>query len=499
MRVFKEENVMKVLRQIQYIFLSAIMLVSVNSCSDDFAELNTNPNQSPDLDIGFQFARAMIQSSDNRFEYWRSNLIYPTALVQQATQTWWSGNNYTIVDQWTGAWWGTYYTGYGKNLVDLINRTDATDINTQSAARLWRVHLFQRLTDLYGDAPWFEAGKGFIDQNFQPAYDTQDVIYADLLKETQEAVAAFSASSNPIQGDVIFGGDLDKWRKFGNSLRLRLAMRLTNVDPATAQSEASAAFAAGVMESLDDQPVMFHNDDRRNGNSAVVQADHFRLMEPFVTHMQATNDPRLSIYGGVYDGGVLTGTLPADYLGMAVGAQTNEAGVAQIQLDHFRPNNVPYIHYRYVEVELLLAEAALRGWITSDPAMHYENAVRAGMDMWAIYPGNPTVATADVDAYLAANPYDNSSFDAGMQSIHMQFWVSMFMNGFESYANWRRTGIPALTASDHPSRTISTIPRKMPYPVRESGDNEENFRSAVARQNSTGSNDLSGRMWWDTE
>ena len=218
------------------------MLVSVNSCTDDFAELNTNPNQSPDLDIGFQFARAMIQSSDNRFEYWRSNLIYPTALVQQATQTWWSGNNYTIVDQWTGAWWGTYYTGYGKNLVDLINRVDAADVNTRSAARLWRVHLFQRLTDLYGDAPWFEAGKGFIEQNFQPSYDTQDVIYADLLKEVQEAVAAFDGSSNGVQGDVIFGGDLDKWRKFGNSLRLRLAMRLSNVDPATAQSEAAAAF-----------------------------------------------------------------------------------------------------------------------------------------------------------------------------------------------------------------------------------------------------------------
>lgn len=480
--------------------LAVVMAFSANSCTDDFAELNTNPNQSPDLDIGFQFARAMIQSSDNRFEYWRSNLIYPTALTQQASQTWWSGNNYGIVDQWTGAWWGTYYTGYGKNLVDLINRVDpSTDVNTLSAARLWRVHLFQRLTDLYGDAPWFEAGKGFIDQNFTPTYDTQDVIYADLLKEVTEAVAAFNDAGNPVAGDVIFANDLDRWRKFGNSLRLRLAMRLTKVDPTTAQTEAAAAVTAGVMESLDDQPVMFHDDDRRNGNSAVVQADHFRLMEPFVEHMKATNDPRLSIYGGIYEDGSLTATPAANFLGMAVGAQTNEDGIAQVHLDHFRPNNVPYIHFRYVEVELLLAEAALRGYIISDPAEHYAKAVRAGMDMWGIYPGSPTVATADVDAYLAANPYDNSSFDASMQSIHMQFWVGMFMNGFESYANWRRTGIPALTPSDHPSRTISTIPRKMPYPVRESGDNEENFRQAVARQSATGSNDLSGRVWWDAE
>ncbi len=488
------------IKQLKYIALGALIVVSANSCTDDFAELNTNPNQSPDLDIGFQFARAMIQSSDNRFEYWRSNLIYPTALVQQASQTWWSGNNYTIVDQWTGAWWGTYYTGYGKNLVDLINRVDpSTDVNTLSAARLWRVHLFQRLTDLYGDAPWFEAGKGFIDQNFTPAYDSQEAIYMDMLKEVTEAVAAFNDSSNPVAGDVIFNSDLEKWRKFGNSLRLRLGMRLTKVDPATAESEAAAAFAAGVMESLDDQPVLFHDDDRRNGNSAVVQADHFRLMDPFVDYMKATNDPRLGIYGGIYEDGALTGALPITFEGMPVGAQTNEPGEAQIHLDHFRPNNVPYIHFRYVEVELLLAEAALRGWIASDPATHYENAVRAGMAMWSIYPGNPTIPTAEVDAYLLLNPYDGGSFESGMESIHMQFWVSMFMNGFESYANWRRTGIPSLTPSDNPSRTISTIPRKMPYPVREAGDNSENFRQAVARQSDTGSNDLSGHVWWDVQ
>lgn len=491
-------NNMKNIINIKSLLLTSLILFSVTACDDDFAELNTNPNQNSDLDIGFQFARVQVASSNNRFEYWRSNLIYPTALVQQASQTWWTGNTYGINDQWARAWWETYFTGYGKNIVDLIERVDAdADVNTLSAARIFRVHLFQRLTDLYGDAPWFQAGKGFTEQVFSPVYDAQQDIYTDMLKEVSEAVAAFDTGKRAIQGDIIYNGDIDLWKKFGNSLRLRIGMRLSEVDPATAQSEVAAAFNAGVLASLDDQPVMQHDEDQRNGNSTVVQADHFRLMQPFVDHMVSTNDPRLLIYAGVYDGGVKQNVPLANFVGMPVGAETNQDNEARINLDHFRPNNVPYIHFRYAEVELILAEAALRGWIGTNAVDHYDNAVRAGMKMWEIYPGNPTIPDADVDAYLAANPYDGTSMTTGMNSIHMQFWVTMFMNGFESYANWRRVRIPVLTPSASPFRSIDTIPLKMPYPTRESGDNEDNFRSAVAKQNTTGSNDLSGRVWWD--
>ncbi len=489
---------MKNIINIKSLLLTCLVLLSTTACDDDFAKLNTNPNQNSDLDIGFQFARSMISSTNNRFEYWRSNLIYPTALVQQAGQTWWTGNTYGVNDQWARAWWERYYTDFGKNIVDLIERVDGdVDVNTLSAARIWRVHLFQRVTDLYGDAPWFQAGKGFTEQVFTPEYDAQELIYADLLKEVTEAVAAFDTGKRAIQGDIIYNGDIDMWRKFGNSLRLRMGMRLSGVDAATAQAEVTAAFNGGVISSLDEQPVMQHDNMQGNGNSAVVQADHFRLMQPFVQHMVDTSDPRLLIYSGVYDGGVKQDVPMADFVGMPVGAQTNEDNEARINLDHFRDNTVPYIHFRYAEVELILAEAALRGWIGTDPADHYNNAVRAGMKMWEIYPGNPTVADADIDTYLAGNPYDGSSFDSGMNSIHMQFWVTMFMNGFESYANWRRVRIPVLSPSASPFRSIDTIPLKMPYPTRESGDNEENFRSAVARQNLTGSNDLSGKVWWD--
>ncbi|MEM6844597.1 MAG: SusD/RagB family nutrient-binding outer membrane lipoprotein [Bacteroidota bacterium] len=493
---------------IRYIKTSLIVfaMLIANACTEDFAELNTNPNQLPDLDVGFQLGRAMIASSDSRFEYWRSNLIYPTAIAQQATNTWWTGNTYGISDQWAGAWWERYYTGYGKNLTDLIARADPeTESNTIQAARIFRVHLFQRLTDLYGDAPWFGAGKGFLEANFTPEYDDQEVIYDDLLKEVTEASAALDESQPEIRGDVIFDGDVSKWKKFANSLRLRLGMRLSEVNPAKAESEVSAAFAAGVMTSLDDQPVFVHDVNFQNGNSQVVRSDHFFLHDTMVEFMKATNDPRLTVYGGVYVDGDKQDVSVEEFYGLPLGGQSAEnpaapeAPLARINLDHFSQLEVPYVHMRYVEVELLLAEAAARGWIASDAAMHYEAGVTAGMKMWEIYPGNPTIADADIAAYLAGNPFDGSSLDAALETINMQFWVSMFMNGFESYANYRRVNIPNLAPSTHPARAITTVPLKMPYPVREDGDNKANFQPAVAKQNVTGTNDLSGRVWWDVD
>ena len=128
---------------IKYIKSSLIVfaMLIANACTEDFAEINTNPNQLPDLDVGFQLGRAMIASSDNRFEYWRSNLIYPTALTQQAANTWWTGNTYGINDQWARAWWERYYTSFGRDLTDLIGRGDLeTESNTIQAARILRVH-----------------------------------------------------------------------------------------------------------------------------------------------------------------------------------------------------------------------------------------------------------------------------------------------------------------------------------------------------------------------
>ena len=478
------------------IYFLSILLFFLSSCDQGFEDLNKNPNQITKVDVSYVFSRVLVTSSSDNFEAWRSNFIYSSALTQQCASEWWSGNDYTVNDQWTGAYFDRLYTGYGKNVIDVINKTTGIPehINILSAARIWKAYLFQKATDLYGDIPYFDAAKGVISGNFNPAYDSQEAIYADLLKELKEAAAAFDAGKS-FRGDILYNGNIDKWKKFANSLRLRIGMRYSKIDPNKAQAEVTAAIAAGVMTSNDDIAKMEHSNVYTNGNSSTVQNDHFYLMATMVNFMKATNDPRLPIYGAVYTNGTLTSNNPNDYTGLPVGSQTGGDQYVRVNKTYFSQNNAPFIHMNYSEVEFLLAEAAVRGWGASNAALHYQNAITAHMKHLAMYPNSPTISDVDIAAFILANPFDNSSVNASLKSINEQLWISHFFNGYEAFANWRRSGFPVLTPSTHPSRTIDVIPRIMPYPDSEAFFNATNYNAAVTKKG--GFDDLRGRVWWD--
>ena len=490
--------------------LPLLGIVWIFSCTGDFEELNTNPNQAAGITNDLQFSRTLVDASDDRFEPWRTNFIYPHGIVQLAANPDWAGDFYGLNDDWTGAYFVRMYSGYGKNVVDLITRirnNPDDDVNTLSAARIWKVYLFQRATDLHGDVPYSEAGLGFHERIFTPVYDSQQDIYNAFFSELSDAVSSFDASQKPVEGDVFFGGDIAKWQRFGNSLRLRAAMRLSKADPGRAESEAAAAVAAGVMTSNDDMPILLHDDIIANGNALVVEtgvddalADVW-LSSTLVDYMQATNDPRLGVYGVVYDSidrAEVVSTDPATYVGLDNGLDAIPDGnFASINKAHFISRSTPHIHMTYAEVELLMAEAAARGWIGSDAATHYANGIRAHMEHLALYPGDPEIASADIDQFLLDNPFPGT-LEEQLQLINEQLWVSFFFhNGYEAFANWRRSGYPQLTPTADPRRTINEIPRRLPYPGRESAQNPDNFNQAIAQFN--GRNDLTGRVWWDAE
>jgi hypothetical protein len=171
------------------------------------------------------------------------------------------------------------------------------------------------------------------------------------------------------------------------------------------------------------------------------------------------------------------------------------AEYSEINLNTIASNSTPSVFINYNEVELYLAEASLRGWGTGDAKTHYENAVRASMEIETIYPGGSSISAAAISAYLRANPYTGGSFDAQMKQIHTQFWVSQFMNNMEIYANWRRTGYPELTPTNYPgNQTGGQIPRRLPYPQSEASLNADNYKAAVAAQ---GPDLWTTRVWWD--
>lgn len=496
-----------------YIFIIAAFLLVPTSCDDGFDELNQNPNAANEIDPGFQFSFVQLGTSGGRYENWRAALIYSSMMNQHmaALCGYWSGDKYSYNAGYASSLFDRAYGQEIKDLQDLINTlqtTDTGDATMLAQARIWRVHSFQRLTDMYGDIPYSEAGKGFLEQIDFPKYDTQEFIYNDMIKELQEAIPSLGSGGFGA-ADFAFGGDVDKWRKFGYSMMLRIGMRLSEVDPGLAQSTVAAAIAGGVMTSNDDIVFIEHQQGpsgiNRNGIGEVLDKsngfgdDCPRMSATFINWMKERNDPRIDIVavppvnGGEHNG------LPNGLDNTTL--QDNPTGTSLDDFSSFNPELVrvesPMVFMTYAEVELLLAEAAVRGWHNGDAATHYNNGVRAAMQQYGIY-GQPVVDDATVDAYLAANPFDMGN---ALSQIGWQYWAATYLNEYESFSNWRRTGTPELVPVDYPGNvTGGQIPLRLVYPQGAAGGgNADVFNAALSNQGL--SNDFASHMtvpvWWD--
>lgn len=497
--------------------LLVLFLLPLNGCdTGNLHSLNENPTAAEEIDPGFVLAYTQLQTSGGQFESWRTQLIYQSTMIQQfaALATYWSGDKYLFNDEYSGALWTTAYTAYLKDLANLVEITDPTVegqeewINYHAIARIWKVVAFQRVTDVYGDVPYFGAGKGFSDRDFFPEYDPQSEIYADMLNELEEAVLLFDASaSNPGNQDLIFGGDLEKWERYANSMMLRLGMRMSEVEPSLAQSWVEKALAGGVMQSNDDISFIEHTDGpegiNRNGigdvfnwnGSSYTTDDVPRLSKTFVDWMDGNNDPRLEQLSWVVNGGPPQG-MPNGY-----DANTIEQFDPGFDGDDYSRINPPFVlddspmfFQTYAEVEFMTAEAIERGWHSGDAETHYENGVRAAMEMYSLYDASVEIASADIDTYLSENTYDTANWE---QILGEQYWAATFLNFYEPYANWRRTGYPELTPVNYPgNQSDGTIPRRLRYPNSEASGNPDAYNAAVQRQ---GPDEFTTRMWWDAE
>ncbi|GAB5518726.1 MAG: SusD/RagB family nutrient-binding outer membrane lipoprotein [Rhodothermales bacterium] len=504
------------IKQFSRIALAACLLfvVACDSLDDHYEDLNINPTQANQIDPNFKLTDIQLRISGERYENWRTNLIYSSTMMQHiaALPGYWSGDKYSYNAGYSSAMWDRYYPNIARNIEDLLVQTcaDPEDANMCAITEITRVLMYHRLTDLYGDIPYSEAGKGFTEGITQPKYDRQSDIYADMLARLESAVNSLDASKASFgAGDLLYAGDVAKWKKFGNSLMLRLGMRLVKVDPGAAQSWAQKAVSGGVMTSNEDIAMINHNDPAgwRNGIGSVFQADgNPRLSKTFVDWMVNTGDPRLDIIGlrpagadavGLPNGRVTGATdatfgiendpswvdcdSGADPCGMDVYMRVNPMLVAETD---------PMLFMTYAEVELLMAEAAQRGYISGSDANHYQNGVRAAMNQLVLYDANAGIAGADIDAYLAANPYNGS-----LEQINNQIWGATFLNEYEAFANWRRSGFPALTPINFPgNESNGQIPRRLRYPTGESVANAANYEAAVSAQ---GPDEFTTRVWWD--
>ena len=501
-------------------FAIALILMTL-SCEKDFEEINTNSVDPTSASVNpvFLLNNAIINTS-----FSNAQLIYDLGIVQQVispnsgvlTGANYNQDNRDVTDDH----WVKYYENVIKNTGDILGQLEQEDApdrpNLRSMTRLVKALTFMILTDEYGDIPYSEAGKGIYEQIVLPKYDAQEDIYLDLIKEVKEAIAGFNASAQIESGEIMYAGDIAKWRRFGNSLLLRLGMHLTEVDAALAQQTVSDAFAGGVMQSNDDNYVVRHDNNYSNNNGALLnatEANNFYLVDTFIDFLSDTNDPRLGAltirYINAASGPEQTqenGSIdPNDQIGMPIGYDNGTivqlaqsmglpSFYAFTQIDRFRvaKQAAPMFVITHAQTQLLLAEAAVRGWVSGQPSAYYNAGVRAHMELMVQYDPASEIPATDIDTYLAANPYDAAN---PIQQINEQYWVACFLNGPEAFANFRRTGIPALAPNTYASQDISgDFINRLTYPNSEIATNNANLQEAVARM---GADNLDTKVWWD--
>jgi len=493
--------------------LSAIMVFQ--SCDKDFEELNTNPDASSKIVPEYVFSKSQLDAVSNLLTGLHGTMQYTTSFNDIAG----FGSKY-IFNQGSAPY--TVFTnGYPREINEIGEVIRAVSnqpeqINKWAAARIWRVYCFHRITDLYGDIPYFQAGLGYTEAIYKPAYDSQEAIYKDMLKELEEAALSFDPAK-PTFGtaDVVYAGNVDKWKKFAYSLMLRLGMRLTKVDAGQAENWVKKAIAGGVITQDADLAKISYTvagqDINKNPlaisllNSDYLQANGSsnpeggKFQQTFINFLKASNDPRLGVISVVYVNGKADTTAS-----IQKGMPANFSSKPTDFVTYSEPNQATLLRYDApmllltdAEVNLLLAEAAVRGWYTAETAATlYEAGVRADLRQWALYGPAGVIPEERINGYVASHPYPTGGFPAEqLEQIHTQFWVAVYPDAQEVFANWRRTGYPALVPNVYPGNaTGGQIFRRMLYPPTEENLNRDAYEQAIGRQ---GANTFLTKVWWD--
>ena len=466
-----------------------VCLVWAGACTDGLTDLNENPNAPTTVPVEFLLPQAIQSAVNTAFgagEMLQHSGIWSQHFAQLQYPDEETGN--VRASRMDGYWEG-YFIGSLKDIQTVIETGVETDhVNAQGVGRIWKSWIFHILTDYWGDIPYSEALNG--EENATPVYDAQSDIYAGLLSELASGASLLSSSGRDLgAGDLIYGNDFDAWRKFANSLRMRLAMRMSQVSPTTAQSEFVAAYNAGGFTSDADNAILawagapYENPFYENWTGR----DDNGISRTMVEILKDLNDPRIHLYAE-------PATVDGEYRGHENGRDDLPEGHSLAWFSRignfWRADGAatPTAIMTYSEVLFLQAEAAERGWIAGDAEALYMAAIEANMNQYDAQGVGPS--DAEIATYLAS---PEVAYD-GLNSLYLQKWISLYMNGAEGWAHTRRTNVPVLAVG--PDLTwLGRIPVRFSYPGTEQSLNAANLAAAVARQG--GGLGLVTPVWWD--
>jgi len=511
---------------LKLVCLAFIVIVSFNACTSEFDELNTSKTQLATLgenEYPFLFSKAQTEASYAFWKYQVAQNLFADLYAQYyaTTATYFPSDRNVIRMDWMQWHWRPIYTSCMPQLKVLLKETDPSSAENALASIMW-VYAFHRVTDYYGPIPYFKAGEAL------PSipYDAQDKIYDDFFKRLDAAVKVLAGktSEKPYGNfDLMFKGDVNKWIKFANSLRLRLAVRASNADPARAKAEAEAAVAGGVMTATGDDAYMFKTEAGTdvNGLAGISVWNEFRMSASMESVLKGYGDPRIGVYfqpataTGTYEG--LRNGLNTTQLGDAKNSNNANSNVGSRWVTGAgsawaRVGTTPQNIMHAAEVYFLRAEGALKGWNMGDNAQNlYNKGIEASMNQWGIadaaaisaYVNSDNKPVAPEDALNSPAVSDTPikwSSDANTQKaqIATQKWLALFPDGIEAWADMRRSKLPKLypvVNSDNADIPAGERPRRIPFIDYEKNTNKDGVDGAVGLLG--GPDKATTPLWWD--
>lgn len=518
---------MKTKKIYNLVLAGLLMTFLISGCTGDFQDINTNRRVLSQLDratIGNVFAYVEFGVTNHHGYFQISQNLFADLYAQfyANTQTKFPSDRNILVGGWLNAAWRGCYRETATNLDVVLKKTNPKYVEglekEYAVAQIMKVYHYQKVSDYWGPIPYSQVG------NLEASvpYDAQDAIYYSFFDLLDSANAVISKGGNAYgSNDQIYGGDLDKWLKFSNSLRLRIALRISKVDPGRAKQEAEKAVSGGVIESVDDNAIFHVTDNSYNYLNRMVPWNEFRMSATMESLLKGYDDPRMPGYFSPTVNSVNAGT--PEWRGLR-----NGYTIAGLSADDLHYDNLSMLGPRWAvmenrgknnieiimasEVWFLRAEGALIGWnMGTTPKEAYINGITTSMEYWGIEPAtiaayiasaNTPIATHDAPQPVSDVPvaWVDGDTDMELQQILTQKWLALFPDGWEAWADLRRANLPKLyerIASDNPDVPKDAMMSRVTYVDSEYSTNAEGVAQGI--QLLGGPDKGSTKLWWDVD